>query len=120
MTDGGHDGPITAEEIDGALDLAHLRAQTFDDRGLEREVLALFLRQSADLLAAIEDGADRAGAAHKLLGSARGIGAPAVAAAAARAERILLADPAARDAGLPALRRALAAATAAIGRLSAA
>lgn len=69
MTDGEHGGPITEGEIAGAIDLAHLRAQTFGDRGLEREVLALFLSQSAHLLAAIEDGADRAGAAHKLLGS---------------------------------------------------
>ncbi len=105
-------------EIAAALDHGHLRTQTFGDAALQREVLDLFAAQSRALLAALEAGTGGAEAAHKLVGSARGIGAPAVAAAAEQVERALLADPSLADPGLGALRRAVVAAQAAIERLA--
>jgi HPt (histidine-containing phosphotransfer) domain-containing protein len=60
------------------LDPAHLQRQTFGDRSLEREVLALFERQCDRLLpliAAAERLPERADAAHTLKGAARAIGA---------------------------------------------
>lgn len=98
-----------------AVDFDHLRMQTFGDADLEREVLGLFLGQSAMLLAAVADpGADRVGAAHKLLGSARGIGATATAAAAAAAERALASDPASAGPAVAALAEAVVKANAVI------
>lgn len=73
----------------GPLDIEHLTRQTFGDRELELEVLALFERQSRDMIArlrAATTAKDWAYAAHTLVGSARGIGAFAVAAAAAAVE----------------------------------
>jgi HPt (histidine-containing phosphotransfer) domain-containing protein len=66
-----------------AIDTDHLARMTLGERDLEREVLGLFARQSADLLARLER-LPREGAAlaHTLKGSARGIGAFAVAQAA--------------------------------------
>jgi HPt (histidine-containing phosphotransfer) domain-containing protein len=67
-----------------AIDENHLGRMTLGDRRLEREVLELFLRQSAIMLERI-GGAERplaAAAAHTLKGSARGIGAWRVARAA--------------------------------------
>jgi HPt (histidine-containing phosphotransfer) domain-containing protein len=60
------------------LDLAHLSRQTFADRTLEREVLALFEQQCVRLLPLIvagEDLTERADAAHTLKGAARAVGA---------------------------------------------
>ena len=60
------------------LDLEHLRLQTAGDPALQGELLALFETQCMRLPAPIRDGgppAQRADAAHKLLGSARAIGA---------------------------------------------
>lgn len=71
------------------LDLDHLARQTFGDRDLEREVLELFERQSQAMIAklrAATTAKDWAYAAHTLVGSARGIGAFAVAAAAVAVE----------------------------------
>ena len=75
------------------IDLVHLARQTMGDRALEVELLALFDRQAAqisDKLAASLPGeasdaptfSCRADLAHKLKGSARAVGAHAVAAAA--------------------------------------
>lgn len=65
------------------VDLAHLAKQTMGNRDLEREVLHLFLKQSVRTVSKLsEPGADRAGLAHVILGSARGIGAWGVAKAA--------------------------------------
>jgi HPt (histidine-containing phosphotransfer) domain-containing protein len=66
------------------IDLAHLEEMTLGDRKLEWEVLELFDRQAQLLLARMQevDSAAIAGLAHKLIGSARGIGAWRVAAAA--------------------------------------
>ena len=73
-----------------ALDLDHLARMTLGERELEREVLMLFTQQSTDLLARLEK-LPREGAslAHTLKGSARGIGAFAVAEAADNLEQRL-------------------------------
>jgi HPt (histidine-containing phosphotransfer) domain-containing protein len=73
----------------GAIDEAHLDRMTLGDRGLEREVLELFLRQMAIMLDRIMGAAPpmAAAAAHTLKGSARGIGAWRVARAAETLER---------------------------------
>ena len=72
---------------DGPIDFAHLRTMTLGDDRLEREVLAMFAAQAAELgaaLAALPD--DTAELAHKLKGSARAIGASRVAEAASGLE----------------------------------
>jgi HPt (histidine-containing phosphotransfer) domain-containing protein len=102
-----------AEEVPGRpVDLAHLARQTMGNRDLEREVLHLFIGQSERILARLADPAqDRAQAAHMLLGSARGIGAHGVAAAAEAVETAARRDPAAAvDAEIEALRWAVEAA----------
>lgn len=91
------------------VDLAHLRAQTMGDRGLEEEVLRLFLRRSAECLDRIRAAgniAARRAAAHALVGSARGVGAFPV---AEIAREIEIADAAVAG-RLSALDRAIAAA----------
>ena len=60
------------------LDLEHLRLQTVGDLALQGELLALFETQCTRLPPPIRDSgtpARRADAAHKLLGSARAVGA---------------------------------------------
>jgi HPt (histidine-containing phosphotransfer) domain-containing protein len=79
-------GSVAAEPI---IDEAHLEQMTLGDRGLEREVLQIFVRQAAIMMGRIT-GAEPAlvaAAAHTLTGSARGIGAWRVAQAAERLER---------------------------------
>lgn len=77
--------PSTASPID----LGHLAEQTFGSAALEAEVLRLFLTQSRDCLSRLATEPD-ARDAHLLLGSARGIGAKAVADAASTLEAALL------------------------------
>lgn len=73
--------------LDNPLDLDHLARMTLGDTELEHEVLAMFAEQSTRLIAAMAAlPADASALAHKLKGSARGIGAFAVADAAARLE----------------------------------
>lgn len=73
--------------IDGPLDFDHLSRMTLGDAELEQEVLAMFAEQAARLMATMAALPAEAGAlAHKLKGSARGIGAFAVADAAASLE----------------------------------
>jgi HPt (histidine-containing phosphotransfer) domain-containing protein len=68
---------------DGPIDIDHLQRMTLGDAGLEREVLAMFSAQAASLINALATLPPEAGAlAHTLKGSARAIGAFAVAAAA--------------------------------------
>ena len=72
---------------DGPIDFDHLRRMTLGNAAIEHEVLTLFSAQSAELarsLAALP--ADTRTLAHTLKGSARAIGAFAVADAAARLE----------------------------------
>lgn len=87
------------------IDDEHLRQMTLGDRGLEREVLEIFMRQAALMLRRIAGAkpALAAAAAHTLKGSARGIGAWRVAQAADRLERV-----AAGDARLEAFKVAVA------------
>jgi HPt (histidine-containing phosphotransfer) domain-containing protein len=75
---------------DDAIDIEHLARMTLGDRGLEREVLQLFDRQVDILMPRLtgDDPAATAGAAHTLKGSARGIGAWAVATAAEAVEQL--------------------------------
>ncbi|HEX4407337.1 MAG TPA: Hpt domain-containing protein [Xanthobacteraceae bacterium] len=81
---------FAATERDHAIDAEHLHRMTLGDRRLEREVLELFVRQTAimlDRIAAAEQPANAAAAAHTLKGSARGIGAWRVARAAEMVEQ---------------------------------
>jgi HPt (histidine-containing phosphotransfer) domain-containing protein len=72
------------------IDPAHLAKMTLGDRALEREVLTLFAAQAASLMATLAAWpADAAALAHTLKGSARAIGAFAVADAAAELEDAL-------------------------------
>ena len=72
---------------DGPIDFAHLKRMTLGDAGLEQEVLAMFSAQSAKLLDTLATLPAEAGAlAHTLKGSAKAIGAFAVAEAATRLE----------------------------------
>jgi HPt (histidine-containing phosphotransfer) domain-containing protein len=70
------------------IDRSHLKQMTFGDRSLERELLELFDRQATILIARMRksDPTAVAALAHTLKGSARGIGAGAVARAAEAAE----------------------------------
>jgi HPt (histidine-containing phosphotransfer) domain-containing protein len=75
---------------DGPIDIEHLQRMTLGDASLEREVLAMFSAQAAGLigkLAALP--ADAKALAHTLKGSARAIGAFAVADAASDLEAAL-------------------------------
>ena len=75
---------------DGPIDFEHLKRMTLDDAGLEQEVLAMFAAQSAQLIGRLADlPEDAPTLAHTLKGSARAIGAFAVADAAARLEAVL-------------------------------
>jgi HPt (histidine-containing phosphotransfer) domain-containing protein len=80
--------PLAPDEL--GIDLAHLSRMTLGEKSLEAEVLALFDRQADLLLARMRQAPPAAvGAfAHTLKGSARGIGAWQVAAAAETVERL--------------------------------
>jgi HPt (histidine-containing phosphotransfer) domain-containing protein len=77
------------EQVSSSIDQVHLERMTLGDRGLEREVLELFARQTTMTLERIAGSgpACAAAAAHTLKGSARGIGAWRVAEAAERLEQ---------------------------------
>jgi HPt (histidine-containing phosphotransfer) domain-containing protein len=78
--------PLVPDE--GFIDTAHLARITLGDEALQREVLALFVRQSTDLVARMSTfPADMAAIAHTLKGSARGIGAFSAATSAERLEQ---------------------------------
>ncbi|HEY4191723.1 MAG TPA: Hpt domain-containing protein [Mesorhizobium sp.] len=70
------------------VDMAHLSRQTMGDRELEQEVLALFLQQALSVSARMRkaDVGERLMMAHSLKGSARGVGAFAIADCAAAIE----------------------------------
>lgn len=60
------------------VDLVHLARHTLGNRDLEREVLQIFVRQSAiylDRIQGAKSGSEQQMAAHTIKGSARGIGA---------------------------------------------
>jgi len=106
------------------IDLVHLARQTDGDLALQQELLALFDKQSASLLAQSSDRSAerrrRADAAHQLKGSALAVGAGAVARAAAAVEAALaggVTGPEAVESALAALAAAVAAARAALAEL---
>jgi HPt (histidine-containing phosphotransfer) domain-containing protein len=107
-----------------AIDLVHLARQIDGDAALQQELLALFDKQSASLLALSSDRSAerrrRADAAHQLKGSALALGAGAVARAAAAVEAALAggaAGPEAVERALAALAAAVAAARIAVAEL---
>jgi hypothetical protein len=111
------EGVPTAGAADGTIDRAHLARMTFGDQGLQRELLALFDRQAAILIARMRE-ADPASAgtlAHTLKGSALGIGAGGVARAAEAVEGAMM--PSERAAALDDLARAVSAAHRAIAEM---
>ncbi|MCG7503530.1 Hpt domain-containing protein [Mesorhizobium sp. IRAMC:0171] len=71
------------------VDMEHLSRQTMGDRDLEREVLALFVQQATSVQEKLPgaDKSQRLLLAHSLKGSARGVGAFAIADWAAAFER---------------------------------
>jgi HPt (histidine-containing phosphotransfer) domain-containing protein len=72
---------------DGPIDIEHLQRMTLGDASLEREVLAMFSAQAAGLIGKLATlPPDAAALAHTLKGSARAIGAFAVADAASDLE----------------------------------
>lgn len=81
-------GDVSGTARSRPVDLAHLARQTMDDRELEREVLGLFVQQSLSVRDKIADAdvRERVLLAHGLKGSARGVGAFAVADCAAAIE----------------------------------
>jgi HPt (histidine-containing phosphotransfer) domain-containing protein len=95
----------------GPLDFDHLERMTLGEKALEREVLEMFVAQSARLLDALATRpAETSTLAHTLKGSARAIGAFKVAGCAATLETAGQGD----DAALAALRDAVAEARTAI------
>ncbi|MGP9811525.1 Hpt domain-containing protein [Rhodopseudomonas sp. NSM] len=97
------------------IDAAHLERMTLGDKSLEREVLTIFSAQAASLVAVLSSWpADAAALAHTLKGSARAIGAFAVADAADEFEDALRRGKDASD-RLAALDAAVDHARAAIG-----
>jgi HPt (histidine-containing phosphotransfer) domain-containing protein len=82
-------GEVSLESGERPIDLVHLARMTLGDRSLEREVLQLFVRQAAVLLDRMEaaDPDSVPALAHTLRGSAQGLGARRVTAAAAAVER---------------------------------
>ena len=71
------------------IDLVHLATQTLGDEALEAEILGLFLSQSASYLNEFieaEDLESKRRAAHKIKGTARGLGAWDLATIAEKAE----------------------------------
>jgi HPt (histidine-containing phosphotransfer) domain-containing protein len=110
---------VPGSEGSGPIDLAHLDRATFGNHDLRRELLVLFDRQAARLAAEIAAAADahtRSEAAHGLRGAALGVGAHAVAAAAAAIEE-LADDPAELKAAIARLAIRVAEARLAIGGL---
>ena len=63
------------------IDMAHLARQTMGDRALEQEVLQLFAQQASTVRKQLADASptERIRLAHGLKGSARGVGAFAIA-----------------------------------------
>jgi len=80
--------PAARASLERPIDLVHLSRMTLGDRGLEREVLALFDRQATVLVSRMRSASPGSvtTVAHTLKGSARGVGAWRVAAAAEAVE----------------------------------
>lgn len=102
-----------------AIDRSHLARMTFGDRSLERELLELFDRQAAMLIARMRAGGPAAISplAHTLKGSAAGIGAERVARAAEEAELVAGSNAADCSLAIDRLAQAVDEARALIGEL---
>ena len=85
---GWQEGNGPAPSRSRPIDLVHLARQTLGDSDLEREVLAMFLRQALSVRERIGGASaeERRFMAHGLVGAARGIGAFAVAECAREVE----------------------------------
>ncbi len=105
--------------VDRPIDLEHLSRMTLGEKSLEREVLQLFDRQAAMLLARMKNSTAAAtGAlAHTLKGSARGIGAWSVAKAAEAVEQTAITEPQAVSAAVETLSARVAEVKTVIGEL---
>jgi len=91
-----------------AVDLDHLARYSGGDAALEAEVFALFRQQVQMWIRLLQPGADAeswASAAHALKGSARSIGAAALASACEAAETVRAAGPAQRAIAAEEVRR---------------
>jgi HPt (histidine-containing phosphotransfer) domain-containing protein len=99
------------------IDVAHLARMTFGEKALQAEILALFDRQAEMLVARMRQASPQAAAAfaHTLGGSARGVGAWRVAAAAEQVE--LAGDAGAITGAVQRLEAAIGEARAVIGEL---
>ena len=110
---------------DRPIDLVHLARQTLGDRALEVELLQLFERQAAQIIARLDSDTGNAerrwrqDLAHTLKGSARAIGAHQVANTAQHYENVLAStrDEAEITAARTALVAAVETARQAIGQL---
>jgi HPt (histidine-containing phosphotransfer) domain-containing protein len=119
------DSPVGMRRDGGcAIDLVHLSRQTLGDRSLETELLRLFQRQCSQILRRLEaletsrDAGARRDLAHTLKGSARAVGAVAIADAAERCEAVAVAeDEAALRAAFETLKDACARTGADVARL---
>ena len=101
------------------FDEIHLGRMTLGDRGLEREILEIFVRQAALMIERVANAEPplAAAAAHTLMGSARGIGLWRVAKAAENLERLIArpSNSVERDEAIEGLKVATLEASAAIG-----
>lgn len=80
---------MSPQQTSHPVDLVHLSRRTAGDRSLEREVLSLFVRQCdryLDRLHAARDARAREDAAHAIAGTAKAVGAFALARAACELE----------------------------------
>jgi hypothetical protein len=111
--------PDAAQRGMDAIDRDHLASMTFGDHSLQREILQLFERQAGLLLDRMRDGDPAALAvlAHRLCGSARGIGAWGVARAAEASEHAAGGSPVERDLAMEDLSAAVAEARMAVADL---
>lgn len=94
--------PASTQAFNRPVDLVHLSRYTLGNRSLEREVLSLFLTQSAIYLQRLKDaGTDKdwADAAHTIKGSAKSIGAWQLARSAETAESMKRGARSANSAG---------------------
>jgi HPt (histidine-containing phosphotransfer) domain-containing protein len=114
-------GIVPRRELAPAIDLVHLARQTDGDSLLEGELLGMFDRQAAKLIAELARGGAparaRADIAHTLRGSALAIGADRVAVAARAVEHALGAGGAEPRAEVAELSEAVDEARAAIAAL---
>jgi HPt (histidine-containing phosphotransfer) domain-containing protein len=85
----GGEGSAAPRSRNRPVDLAHLSQQTLGDRALEQEVLQLFVQQALAVRDQIAEAGkrERLQLAHALKGSARGVGAFAIADCLAEIEK---------------------------------